>query len=86
VLLNNSEISNNSMIIRRQQHPFHVLGLSAIPIIMATCAGILALTFIAKIQNVPNISYGYFYNFNNMIVEDMDSRLVQIIMLILIIL
>jgi len=35
-----------------QQHPFHVLTNSKLPIIVATLAGSLAITFIAKIHGM----------------------------------
>jgi hypothetical protein len=35
-----------------QQHPFHVLSSSKLPITIATLSGGLALTFIAKLHNI----------------------------------
>ena len=35
-----------------QQHPFHVLTSSKLPIITATLSGILAVTFVAKLHNI----------------------------------
>jgi hypothetical protein len=41
----------------REQHAFHILGLSKLPIFVGTLAGIMALTFISKLQ--------YSYDFSN---------------------
>jgi hypothetical protein len=35
-----------------QSHPFHVLSSSKLPILIATFAGLLALTFIAKLHSI----------------------------------
>jgi heme/copper-type cytochrome/quinol oxidase subunit 3 len=40
---------------KNQQHPFHVLGSSRLPIFMATFVGGLALSVIAKVQNITNL-------------------------------
>jgi len=45
-----------------QQHPFHVLTSSKLPIIASTLSGFLALTFIAKLHNIgPADIGGYSY-------------------------
>lgn len=41
---------------KNQQHPFHVLGSSRLPIFMAAFVGSLAITVIAKLQNVTKLS------------------------------
>jgi len=41
---------------KTQQHPFHVLNLSRLPAVMAGLAGGLALTIVAKLQNITNFS------------------------------
>jgi hypothetical protein len=41
---------------KHQQHPFHVLGSSRLPIFMATFVGGLALSVIVKLQNVSNLA------------------------------
>ena len=46
-LLNNSKV---------QQHPFHVLNLSRLPVVMAGLAGGLAISIVAKLQNVTDFS------------------------------
>jgi hypothetical protein len=35
-----------------QQHPFHVLTSSKLPILTSTLSGVLALTFIAKLHGI----------------------------------
>jgi hypothetical protein len=47
------EIINKS---KNQQHPFHVLGLSRLPVIMAALVGGLAISIIVKLQNISNLS------------------------------
>jgi len=41
---------------KNQQHPFHVLTLSKLPIFMATFAGSLAILLIIKLQNIIDLS------------------------------
>jgi hypothetical protein len=41
---------------KNQQHPFHLLGSSKLPVFMATFAGGLAITIIIKLQNVSNLA------------------------------
>jgi len=41
---------------KNQQHPFHLLSSSRLPIFMAAFAGGLAITVIVKLQNVSNLS------------------------------
>jgi heme/copper-type cytochrome/quinol oxidase subunit 3 len=41
---------------KNQQHPFHLLGSSKLPVFMATFAGGLASTVIIKLQNVSNLA------------------------------
>jgi hypothetical protein len=41
---------------KQQQHPFHVLGSSKLPIFIATFVGGLAISVIVKVQNVANLS------------------------------
>ena len=41
---------------KHQQHPFHVLGSSRLPVFMATFVGGLALSIIVKLQNISNLS------------------------------
>lgn len=40
---------------KNQQHPFHVLGLSKLPLFMAAFVGGLAISVIAKLQNISNL-------------------------------
>jgi len=51
--------NNNVYVVRNeaknQQHPFHVLGLSKLPMFMAAFVGGLAISVIAKLQNVNNL-------------------------------
>jgi hypothetical protein len=58
---NNSNIFNKKLVNvnNTQQHPFHVLHSSKLPIIVASIAGSLALIFIIKIHdiNLNNIFY-----------------------------
>jgi hypothetical protein len=54
-------MSNNRKFIyentaKGQQHPFHVLGLSRLPVFMGMFAGSLALTLIVKLQNISSVS------------------------------
>ena len=78
-----------------QQHPFHVLGLSKLPMVMAALVGSLAISVIIKLQNVTNFSK--FLAIGGTIIEpffvaprldipssDVDSRIIQLIILILI--
>ena len=44
-----------------QQHPFHVLTSSKLPILTSTLSGVLALTFIAKLHG---ISYNDMFAFS----------------------
>jgi hypothetical protein len=84
---------------KTQQHPFHVLGLSRLPIVMAALAGGLAISIIVKLQNVVNLSNFLFVGelimqpfFSVMGVlpaleipeESVDSRIMQFLVLILI--
>lgn len=41
---------------KNQQHPFHLLSLSRLPMFMAAFAGGLAITVIVKLQNISNLS------------------------------
>ena len=41
---------------KNQQHPFHVLSLSRLPAIMAALAAGLAISIVAKLQNITNFS------------------------------
>lgn len=41
---------------KNQQHPFHLLGSSKLPVFMATFAGCLAITTIIKLQNISNLA------------------------------
>jgi hypothetical protein len=41
---------------KNQQHPFHVLGSSKLPVFMAAFVGGLAITIIVKLQNIFNLS------------------------------
>jgi hypothetical protein len=41
---------------KNQQHPFHVLGSSKLPIFMSGFAGCLAITLIIKLQNISDLS------------------------------
>jgi len=43
-------------IIKTQQHPFHVLTSSKLPILMSLCAGCTALTFVMKLHAAPEIN------------------------------
>ena|ERR1700722_9984384 len=40
---------------KHQQHPFHVLGLSRLPIFMAAFVGGLAISIIVKLQNITHL-------------------------------
>jgi hypothetical protein len=46
-------ISNKA---KNQQHPFHLLSSSRLPIFMAAFAGGLALTVVVKLQNIYNVA------------------------------
>jgi hypothetical protein len=58
----NADMSNNLHILKsineakNQQHPFHVLGLSRLPIFMAALVGSLAISVIIKLNNVTDMS------------------------------
>ena len=39
---------------KTQQHPFHVLHLYRLPAVMAALAGGLAISIVAKLQNIIN--------------------------------
>lgn len=41
---------------KNQQHPFHVLGSSKLPIFMSSFAGCLAIAVIVKLQNISNLA------------------------------
>lgn len=41
---------------KNQQHPFHLLGSSRLPVFLSTFVGCLALTIIVKLQNISNVS------------------------------
>lgn len=41
---------------KNQQHPFHVLGSSKLPVFMAAFVGGLAISVIIKLQNISNLS------------------------------
>jgi len=41
---------------KNQQHPFHVLGSSRLPIFIAAFVGSLAISVIVKLQNVSKLS------------------------------
>lgn len=41
---------------KNQQHPFHVLGSSKLPIFMSSFAGCLAVTLVIKLQNIYDLS------------------------------
>jgi heme/copper-type cytochrome/quinol oxidase subunit 3 len=84
-----------------QQHPFHVLSLSRLPIIMAALVGGLAISIIVKLQNVSNLSKFLivgrdimqpFFTVAGTLPtleipdETVDSRILQIFTLILIVL
>jgi hypothetical protein len=80
---------------QNQQHPFHVLGLSKLPLIMATLVGGLAISVIIKLQNVTNLSKFLvvgkgimepFFSTSHFDVPnlDVDVRIVQFVILILV--
>jgi hypothetical protein len=52
-MFDNLKVLNES---KNQQHPFHLLSLSRLPIFMAAFAGGLAITVIIKLQNISNLS------------------------------
>lgn len=59
ILNNNPKLIN---ITTTQQHPFHVLTSSKLPILTSTLSGILALTLIAKLHNIlPTDLYTFSY-------------------------
>jgi heme/copper-type cytochrome/quinol oxidase subunit 3 len=49
----NSNFLNNA---KGQQHPFHVLSSSKLPVFISTFVGCLALTVIVKLQNISNVA------------------------------
>jgi len=51
----NTELSNPNQA-KNQQHPFHLLASSRLPIFMAAFAGGLAVTVIIKLQNIYNVA------------------------------
>jgi len=42
---------------KASQHPFHVLGLSRLPVFMGTFVGIFAILLIMKLQNITNSGF-----------------------------
>jgi len=56
-----------------QQHPFHVLTNSKLPIITATLSGALALTFIAKLHNMDAIAINDFSSIASYILDPLFS-------------
>jgi hypothetical protein len=46
---------NNVNKAKNQQHPFHLLASSRLPIFMAAFAGGLAISVIIKLQNISNV-------------------------------
>lgn len=50
---NNLKLINEA---RNQQHPFHLLSSSRLPIFMAAFIGGLAISIIIKLQNISNMS------------------------------
>jgi hypothetical protein len=84
---------------KHQQHPFHVLGSSRLPIFMATFVGGLAISIIIKLQNISNTSKFLvigeeitqsFFSLSNVLPnleipdETVDTRIIQLLTLILI--
>jgi heme/copper-type cytochrome/quinol oxidase subunit 3 len=57
------KVVNNA---KNQQHPFHLLSYSSLPIFMAAFAGGLAISIIIKLQNVSNLSKFLFVGQNIM--------------------
>jgi hypothetical protein len=95
---NNLNILSNINKSVNQQHPFHVLGLSRLPVFMATFVGSLAIVIIIKLQNIINVedflSIGViimnpFFNINGISLLSIpehfvDIRILQILFLIVI--
>jgi len=52
-----------------QQHPFHVLHSSKLPIIIASIAGTLALLFITKIHDINLSNIFYFSAFISTVID-----------------
>jgi hypothetical protein len=52
--------SKHSLVIlneaKNQQHPFHVLGSSRLPIMMAAFVGGLAISIVLKLHNIFNLT------------------------------
>jgi hypothetical protein len=84
---------------KHQQHPFHVLGSSRLPVFMATFVGGLALSVIVKLQNVSNLAKYLtvgedflqpFFNVTSLLSsleipdDTVDTRILQFLTLILI--
>jgi heme/copper-type cytochrome/quinol oxidase subunit 3 len=51
-----TELASNSEIGKKEQHAFHILGLSKLPMFIGTLVGLLALTFITKLQYTSDFS------------------------------
>jgi len=54
--MSTQEILNLVNQAKNQQHPFHVLGSSRLPVFIAAFVGSLAISVIAKLQNVSKLS------------------------------
>jgi len=60
---NNLKLINEA---KNQQHPFHLLSSSRLPIFMAAFTGGLAISVIIKLQNISNMSKFLFVGANIM--------------------
>jgi len=56
-----------------QQHPFHVLTSSKIPVLTATLSGIVALTLIAKLHSLTTQELGTFSSIAVMVSDPLFS-------------
>jgi hypothetical protein len=54
--MSSTSIETNNTIAKQAQHPFHVLGSSKLPVFMAAFVGGLAISVIAKLQNIVDLS------------------------------
>jgi hypothetical protein len=72
-----NQVSNTTLKILNikdtQQHPFHVLTSSKLPIMTATLSGGLALTFIAKLHNINVNDLAGFSYVANLILDPLFS-------------
>lgn len=79
----------------REQHAYHILGLSKLPLVVGTLAGLLALGFIAKLQHtfdfadvsvtsaILNNFYTNYYNVSGINTE-IDTKLTALLLALIV--